>query len=186
MGVGAFRKTLTRMKKNILLFALIVLAVVPAAAQAPLSHFAWGVEAGGSIDMTSNDMSTLNIDSSFGYKNSWLDMAGVGAGIHVMVSNSCRSFPVYGVVRTSFRSKPSLCFMDLRAGVVFNDVNDDKTRSRLYVSPGIGFNLARSSKFRSYVALSYEYNGMKSYVRDEVKYDIKSLSMASVRLGISF
>lgn len=149
-------------------------------------HFVWGAEAGGAIDMTTNDMSTLNLDAFFGYTNSWLDVAGIGAGIHMMVSNSCRSFPVYGIFRTSFSSKPRLCFMDLRAGCVINNVNYDTTRSRLYLSPGVGFNLARGRTFTSYVTLSYEYNGLDAYEKDGIHHSIHGLSMALVRIGISF
>lgn len=166
--------------------ALCTPAVSAAPVEKPSVHFVWGAEAGGSIDMTSNDMSTLNLDAFFGYRNSWIDVLGAGAGIHVMVSNSCRSFPVYGIFRTSFRSQPSLCFFDLRAGAVFNNVNEDKTHTRFYLAPGVGFNLARSRSFASYVSLAYEFNGMQSYKKDGQIYSIDNLDMVMLKLGICF
>ncbi|MCM1484560.1 MAG: hypothetical protein NC043_09515 [Muribaculaceae bacterium] len=181
--------------KKILIALILTLVCVPYAVSADIttagnsgafSHFVWGAEAGGSIDMTTNDMSTLNLDAFFGYTNKWLNVAGVGAGIHMMVSNSCRSFPVYALLRTSFSSKPKLCFLDLRGGCVINNVDYDTTRTRLYLSPGVGFNLARGRSFTSYVTLSYEYNGLDAYVKDDTRHDIHGLSMALVRIGISF
>lgn len=46
------------------------------------SHFTWGAEAGASIDLTGHDMSTFDVDVLFGYKNSYIRMVGLGAGIH--------------------------------------------------------------------------------------------------------
>lgn len=169
---------------------MFVVCGITAAVAAPTEkiggHFAWGAEAGGSIDMTSNDMSTLNLDAFFGYRNSWIDVAGVGAGIHVMVSNSCRSFPIYGLFRTSFRSQPSLFFMDLRAGCVYNNNNGTPSSARLYVAPGVGFNLARSKSFTSFITLSYEFNGMREYKKDGDLFKIANLDLAMIKIGICF
>lgn len=169
--------------------AITLLSLTAAAetSPGPTSHFAWGAEAGGSIDMTSNDMSTLNLNAMFGYRNSLFQMLGVGAGIQVMVDNSCRAFPIFAVMRTSFRTAPSLCFFDLRAGCAVNNVNDDSSQTRLYVSPSVGFNLARNRNFVSYVTVGYEYNGLKDYVKDGEAYHIGGgLSMAVVKIGITF
>ncbi len=68
-----------------------------------MRHFTWGVAAGSGIDVTSHDMSTINIDAFFGYKGGAIDVAGIGAGIDVNISNSGRFFPVYAIFRTSFR-----------------------------------------------------------------------------------
>lgn len=150
------------------------------------NHFVWGAETGGAIDMTSNDMSAINLEAFFGYRNSWIDALGVGASVNMMVSNSVRSFPVYLMFRTGFRKSPTLLFMDLRGGCVFNNVTNSNQQTRLYLSPGIGINLARGRSFKSYITLSYVYNGMSPYVKDGERHDIHGLSMACVRLGISF
>lgn len=183
------------MRKLTALLALIILFCSTASAavtevksegKSAFDHFIWGAEAGGSIDMTTNDMSTVNIDAFFGYTGKWIGVAGVGAGIHMMVSNSCRAFPVYAIFRTSFSSKPKLCFLELRGGCVVNNVDYDTTRARLYMNPGVGFNLARGRSFTSYITLSYEYNGLDTYMKDAVRHDIHGLSNAQVRIGISF
>lgn len=150
------------------------------------SHFAWGAEIGGSIDMTSNDMSTANLDAYFGYRNSWIDVLGIGAEVNMMLSNSVRSFPVYAMLRTGFSKRPTLLFMDLRAGVAFNNISSSSQQTGAYVSPGIGINLAGGATFQSYVTLSYVYNSFEPFNTGEKQYDFHSLSMACIRLGIRF
>ena len=78
--------------------------------KSPMSHFCWGADLGGSIDMSGHDMSTIDIGANFGYKNDYLRLLGIGASLNMMVSNSNRSFPIYGIVRTNFMNRPSLCF----------------------------------------------------------------------------
>ena len=150
------------------------------------NHFAWGAEIGGGIDLTSHDMSSINLDAYLGYRNSWIDVLGIGAEVDMMVNNSVRSFPVYALFRTGFSRRPTLLFMDLSAGVVFNNVNNSSQQTGAYVSPGIGVNLAGGKTFQSYVTLSYVYNGMKPFDLGDRYVNIDPLSMACVRLGIRF
>lgn len=150
-----------------------------------VKHFAWGVEAGAAIDMTSNDLSTANIGAFFGYRNSIIDMLGIGAEINMMVEDNNQAFPVYAVFRSNFRSIPTACFLDLRLGAVFNNVGDTD-QTRLFVSPGLGINLAKGKSFQSYVALSYVFNGLRPYSVGKVRYDVNGLHMAAIRLGIAF
>ena len=84
--------------------------------KSPMSHFCWGADLGGSIDMSGHDMSTIDIGANFGYKNDYLRLLGIGASLNMMVSNSNRSFPIYGIVRTNFMNRPSLCFLMLGLG----------------------------------------------------------------------
>ena len=174
-----------KLRRIMLIWALLAAVGLSARTPAP-AGFAWGADLGGGIDMSGNDMSTINLDAYFGYRAPALDIVGIGAGINMMVSNSTRSFPVYAVVRTSFRKRPSLCFLDLRGGLVFNNIGSSTTRSQLYLSPGVGVNLAGGSTFSSYVIVSYVYNGMRPYEDSERYYDINGLHMACVRLGIRF
>lgn len=174
-----------------ILFCIFALRIVAGQPKAPdeitgWSHFAWGAEVGGCIDMTSNDMSTVNLGAYFGYRNSWIDVLGVGADVNMMVSNSVRAFPVYAMLRTGFSSRPTLLFMDLRGGVVFNNITDSTRQTKAYLSPGLGVNLASGHSFQSYITLCYVYNGMTSFVNGDRAYDIDGLSMACVRLGIRF
>lgn len=150
------------------------------------NHFAWGAEVAGSIDLTSHDLSSVNLDAYFGYRNSWIDVIGVGAEVNMMLSNSVRSFPVYAMFRTSFTSRPSVVFMDLRGGIAFNNLTYSSTQTTAYVSPGIGFNLAGGKTFQSYLTISYVYNSLKSFSLGDRNIDVDGLSSACVRLGIRF
>lgn len=149
-------------------------------------HFVWGAEVGGSIDLTSNNLSSVNLDAFFGYKNSWIKALGVGASVNMMVNNSVRSFPIYAMIRTDFSSKPKLVFMDLRGGIAFNNLSYSTQQTSLYLSPGVGVNLAVGKTFRSYLALSYIYNGLKPFDLGDRRCDVDGLSMACLRFGISF
>lgn len=149
-------------------------------------HFVWGAEVGGAIDLTSNDMSTANLSAYLGYRNSWLDIIGIGAEVDMMVSNGVRAFPVYALMRTSFSSKPQLLFFDLRAGVAFNNINNAGEQNRLYLSPSLGINLAKGKDFQSYVSVGYVYNGLKSLTVDDEFHHLNGLHMGCLRLGISF
>ena len=176
------------MKKIITLLLLLTFAVSAYAAKnaEPMPRgFSWGASVGGCIDMTGHDMSSINIDAKFGYRNSWINLLGVGASIDMMVNNSVRSFPVYAVFRTGFSKRPTLCFGDFRLGGVFNDLNNNNRQARLYASPGVGVNLATGRTFRSYLMLSYVYNGMDGFYKEGEK-PIHSLHMACVRFGVAF
>lgn len=180
------------MKKYFTILLLTVISVLGSNALAQnedvqgWSHFAWGAEVGGAIDLTSNNLSTVNLDAYFGYRNSWIDILGVGAEVDMMLSNSCRSFPVYAMLRTDFSRRKQLLFMDLRGGVVFNNLPNGKEHSRLYLSPGVGINLAGNKTFQSYITLSYVYNGMKPFYDGDDYCGVNGLSMACLRLGIRF
>ena len=182
---------MTALLKRILTFGVALTVCLGMAAAdtkytSGVKHFAWGTEVGGGIDLTSNDLSTVDIDSFCGYRNSWIDVLGVGAEINMMVANSNRAFPVYAIFRTNFSSRPSACFLDLRVGASFNNMGDDNRQTGLYLSPGVGFCLARGKAFQSYVALSYVFNDIRPYTDEGVHHSIHGLHMAAIRLGISF
>lgn len=179
--------------KHILILLCLIAVTLSSRAERPsfkssdsLSNFSWGIEAGGGIDMTSHDMSTIDINAYFGYRNSWIDVLGAGASINMMVNNSSRAFPVYVIFQSSFRSVPSLAFFDFRGGVAFNNTQYDRQNADFYISPGVGFNLARGKSFRSYMTLSYVYNGFKTFQRDDRLESISGLSMACIRIGVNF
>lgn len=169
-----------------LLTLIAILTGISVSASAS-DHFAWGADIGTSVDVSGNDMSTLNLDAFFGYKNSAIDILGVGAAVNMMVSNSCRAFPLYAIVRTSFRSAPSLCFMDMRAGCVIDNLSDGTKQTGFYVSPAVGFNLAISKSFKSYITVGYVYNGMKPFGGEYGATEIKNgLHMVTARFGVTF
>ncbi|MDE6323323.1 MAG: hypothetical protein K2L85_04280 [Paramuribaculum sp.] len=150
------------------------------------NHFVWGAEVGGAIDMTSNGLSTINADAYFGYKNAWIDAVGLGASVNMMVNNSVRTYPVYALLRTDFSSRRGLVFMDLRGGIAINNLTYSNSQTSLYLSPGVGFNLARGRSFCSYLTISYIYNGLKPFDLGDRRCDVDGLSMACIRLGIRF
>lgn len=149
--------------------------------------FTWGADVGGSVDMEGHDMSTLDIDAYFGYRGPWLQIAGIGAGINMPVDNSYRTFPIYGIVRTSFARVPRPVFADIRVGCVINETPDGEASCNIYCSPGVGFRLAYGKTYASYLIVGYMYNGMrgKGYI-DDRNQEIKGLSAAVIRLGIRF
>lgn len=176
-----------------LLFASVIAPTVTASAATSAddngggwSHFAWGAEVGGAIDLTSNNLSSINLDAYFGYRNAWINTLGVGASVNMMVDNSVRSFPIYAIFRTDFSSKERLLFMDLRGGVSITNPSYGSQQTGLYLSPGLGINLARGKSFSSYLSVSYVYNGIKPFDLGDRRCDVDGLSMACVRIGISF
>ncbi|MBD5308067.1 MAG: hypothetical protein HDS15_02125 [Bacteroides sp.] len=162
-------------------------AVIAAASEPVKSGFAWGADVGGAVDMGSDGMSTVNIDAYCGLKCPYLEVAGIGAGINVPVNNSTRTFPIYGIIRSSMSRTPQKVFGELRAGCVVNDRTSGKSTCDFFCSPAIGFRLAYSATYSSYIALGYIYNGMhgKGY-SDSEEIDINGAHLAVVRLGIYF
>ncbi|MCM1028900.1 MAG: hypothetical protein NC342_07975 [Pseudoflavonifractor sp.] len=176
-----------------LLIAMLLPAAVfcatPADGPTPLPHFAWGADIGGAIDLSGHDLSTINIDAYFGYRNTLFPILGLGAGINMPVSNSRREFPVYAIARTSFSRQPQPVFIDLRAGIVLNTHPDLDSQTDLFLSPGIGFRLATGRLFSSYIILGYIYNGLHSHEAtsaDDLANEIKGIHAAAIRLGITF
>ncbi len=177
--------------------AFIALAADSAGDKSSLpSHFVWGSDIGGSIDMSGHDMSTINIDAYFGYRSRALSLLGIGAGLNIPVNNSRREFPVYAIARTSFSVRPQPVFGELRAGIVVNSHNERDTTTDLYLSPGIGFSLATGRTFSSYLIVGYIYNGFHTPASqatpstpdsgDDLSNRIRGIHSAVVRLGISF
>lgn len=150
------------------------------------SHFTWGVEAGSSIDLSGNDLSSIDISAFFGYRCDYLQALGVGAGIHTALGNSNTMIPVYALARVSFAAKPRLCFLEGRVGYSVNTLEDDCSQNGIYFSAGVGFNLYQSRGVSSHIVLSYTYSELtpeeaSGYTRYE-----KNFNAMSVRIGVSF
>lgn len=160
---------------------------VPAPVEkSPDTRFAWGAEFGSSVDLSANDMSSIDISASFGVSHKWIMLAGLGAGANMMISNSCRTYPVFAVFRTDFSSFMKVVFVEVRGGAALNYLRDEVSQTGAYAGFYLGFNLARSKKFRSYITAGYTFVGRKDVIDGEsvTKYD--PLSLASVRLGVTF
>ncbi len=161
-------------------------AETPAPVAPRLSGFTWGGAIGVGIDMSSHDMSTIKATVVLGYKTPSVPLIGVGAGVNMMMSNSFSSFPLFGVVRTNFGAVRTPLFIEMRAGAIVTNMGSS-SHTALYLSPGIGINLAKGEKFRSYLLLSYEYNGLKYTSPDDPSIGrIRGLDYASASIGILF
>lgn len=149
-------------------------------------HFAWGADLGSSIDMTGNAMTSINFGGFVGYRNNWFRMLGIGGDIHMMMSNSSRAIPVYGIMQTSFCNRPRLCFMDLRAGLSMNNIENLNTQTGGYGSLGVGVTLAHSHKFSSHFILAYTFISRRDFDTDEGVYAVDNLQFATLRIGVCF
>lgn len=151
------------------------------------SHFTWGAEAGASLDLTGHDMSTFDVDVLFGYKNSYIRMLGVGAGIHRTVQGGDNFIPVYATIQTSFRKKPSLLFFSAKIGYSFNTINDSPTFGDLSSSLGVGINLSDSRLAKTYVLLCAGYRYFnRRHINMIDKLDQHYVYIARLCIGVSF
>lgn len=152
-----------------------------------LSHFTWGVDIGSSIDLGGNDMSSFDIDGIVGYKNAFWKTLGVGAGVHNAFGNNYTFIPVYAIMRSSFRTTPSLFFFEARAGYSFNTLSDSGSQGGLLFSLGCGVNLALYKGISSHIVLSYGYFGLKEASEDAgLVYKGNNINYAMLRIGVSF
>lgn len=150
------------------------------------SHFTWGAEVGSSLDMTSHDLSTFDADVLIGFKNSFINIVGVGAGIHRSIHSGINLFPVYAVFRSSFRTKPSLCFLNVQAGYSFRTYGENKTISDLYGALGLGINLHKSSRASSYIILSLECQHLNEKNKVALQFDTGYIFFAKLMIGVTF
>lgn len=150
------------------------------------AHFAWGGDVGASIDMTGKDMTAFNFSAAFGFRRTWINFLGVGAGVDISVSNSCRSYPFFAELRTNFVNRPTVAFWVLRAGASLNYLEHNHSQVGAYGSTGVGFNLARSDKFTSFLILAYTYRQRRRIYGSEMTHNFRDLSFASIRIGVTF
>lgn len=136
-----------------------------------MSHFTWGAELGSSIDLTSHDLSTFDVDVLLGYRNEMIALAGIGSGLHRSIHSGNHFVPLYGIFRTSFTKRPSILFMNLQAGYSFNTISDYGTVGDFSASVGLGINLQRKKSFRTYFVVSLAYQ----YYSETNEYKIKEI-----------
>lgn len=181
------------MRRLILLLAVCLSAVCAASAAIPADsvadsrvHFAWGADFGSSIDLSAHDMSSIDFNAAFGIRYRWITFFGLGAGADIMVSNSCRTYPVFATFRTSFSPRPKIMFMDLRGGVALNYLPHNIQQTGAYVSAAVGFNLARSRKFTSYITAGYTLVTRSEVTNETGTQPYDNLNYAAIRLGVQF
>lgn len=151
------------------------------------SHFTWGIDAGASIDLTANDMSTFDVDILLGYKNKLIKTAGVGAGIHRTVQGGNNFIPLYAIFRTSFTTRPSILFFNARFGYSFSTIENSPTFGDYNAALGCGVNLSKSHRANTYLILSAAYRYYNE--RHKVylpKLDVHYIWIAQLQFGVNF
>lgn len=149
------------------------------------THYTWGVELGSSIDLGGNDMSSFDVSLVTGYKNESIQLLGVGAGIRRSFGSHNTFVPIFGVIRTSFRSKPSLLFLHFQAGYSFNSIKNAHVRGDICGSLGLGINLNMSKKFMSHIILAYGFNHFDYKHRAEAGLHADNIPLAQLSFGIT-
>lgn len=150
------------------------------------SHFSWGADIGASIDMTAHNQSTFDADVVFGYKNRWLQLVGVGGGIHRAFGSGDNYLPVYVVFRSSFSSHPQPLFFSFKAGYSFNTIGNAANLGDTSASIGMGINLALSRSFRSHIIVGYGFRHYSDRHRERFQLTTSNVSLAQLSIGISF
>ena len=151
------------------------------------SHFTWGADLGASLDLTANDMSTFGLDFILGYKNSLFKTLGAGVGIHRTVQSGDNFIPIYALIRTSFTSRPSLLFLNVRLGYSFNTIEDSPTFGDYNAGFGCGINLSQGKKAKTYIILGVAYRYFNENHRDYVaRLDTQSVWLAQLQFGVNF
>lgn len=151
------------------------------------SHFTWGADVGASIDLTGHDLSTFDLDLLLGYKNPAIKTVGIGVGVHRTVLGNDNFIPLYVLFRSSFTSRPSLCFFNLRAGYSFNTIEDSPTFGDYNAAIGCGFNLSRSKTASTYLICNLGYRYFNQRHQDYIaRLDTHSVWTAQLQFGINF
>lgn len=148
--------------------------------------FAWGADLGASIDMSGNDMSSIDFGLAFGMKRGWINFLGVGAQANIPVSNSFRSYPLFLLFRTNFTDRPTRFFWELKGGASLNYLEHNHQQTGIYGSTGVGFRLAGNSKFSSHMFMGYTYIQRRKVVGAEMTHDFTDLHFATVKIGVTF
>ncbi len=161
-------------------------SLVPHAARdLSTTHYTWGFELGSSIDLGGNDMSSFDVSLVTGYKNAAIQLLGVGAGIRRSFGTQNTFIPLFGVIRTSFRSKPSIFFMHFEAGYSFNSIAKAHVKGDICGALGLGINLSTSRKFMSHIIISYGFQHFDVKHRDEAGLHTENVPLARLSFGIT-
>lgn len=173
---------------GILLFALSVLCAPAARADKNIdsSHFVWGVEIGSSIDVSGYDTSTIDADLLAGYKGGIIRTLGIGTGIHRAFGTDNTFVPVYALFRSSFSTRPRLCFLHLQVGYSFNTLGSAPTFGDSTATVGIGFNLGHSRRYMSHIILGYGFRHFDVKHRELTNIPTDNVQLAQLVFGLTF
>jgi hypothetical protein len=150
------------------------------------THFAWGVDLGSSIDMTNQELSSVDISACVGYKGSIFRFIGVGGQIKMMINNGSRAYPLYGMIRTGFTKHATPAFLELRAGVSIANLRNDVYQRPFFGGVAVGYTLASGRTFSSHVTVGYDLMMLKDILVGEQTVNFSYLHSASIKIGICF
>lgn len=157
-------------------------AIVVESINTPTKPFAFGVEAGATMDFSGTETSHFDIDIYGGYRKGWIQTLGMGIGFHPTLAHNRTFIPIYAMFRCNFKEGRSLCFADAKVGLSINELNSDTHNTGLYASAGIGFNLLQNRRFKLHAIVGYNYTQIIPF---EI-YTQQAMHGASIRIGITF
>lgn len=189
MPIKKICKIGSRFSVGIIVFIALCLLTIPASAASPDAQLkkrplTLGLELGSSIDMSGYDLSTIDFDITTGFRNRAIQTLGIGTGLHRAIGSKNTFIPIYFLLRTSFTSRPTLCFLHFKAGYSFNTINDSKTFGGSNASLGLGFNLSDSRNFSSHVVIAYGFRHFNSKEYNPLETD--NVNLAQVSFGLNF
>lgn len=121
-----------------------------------------------------------------GFKNDFIKLVGVGAGIHRSIHVGNNLVPVYFVFRSSFRKKPSLLFFNLQAGYSFNSLAGSDKFGDWTGAVGLGINLKQTGMAKSYIILSAAYQHIDKASFENTPIDRQSIIFGRLVIGVNF
>ncbi len=146
-----------------------------------------GLEAGTSIDMSGNDLSSFDLDLFAGYRNSFIQCFGLGIGYHPTYSDDRYYIPIYALFRCNLSNHKSLLFTDFRTGYSINRMQRNDTQGGFFGAAGLGINLDVSKKFNSHIIISYNYYQLSPFIDSQSGIqNLHNCHMVAIRLGIGF
>lgn len=157
-------------------------AVVVEQVNTPTRPFAFGVEAGATMDFSGTESSHFDIDIYGGYRKGLIQTLGLGIGFHPSFANNRTFIPIYALFRCNFKEGRSLCFADVKAGMSINELSSSKHFTGAYGSVGIGFNLLQNHRLKTHAIIGYNITQITPFE----PYTQSILHGVSIRIGITF
>ncbi len=158
----------------------------PIPASIDARHFTWGAELGSSVDLTSNNLTTFDVYLNLGYKSNLFPLLGASVGIQRAIGTGNTFVPIYFIMRTTFRNRPSRFFMQLKAGYSFNTIESTKALGGFSMSAGVGMVLVKSKKIATQLFLAYGLYHLNMRYLADVSINQSTLSFAQLGIGINF
>lgn len=149
-------------------------------------EFAWGAGLSASADMSQHGMSAIGINAKVGMRWSWIRFVGLGAEGDIMVTKSGRIYPIFLNFQTDFCRSRQLLFMDVRGGVALSYTHGEENTTNSYASGGLGVTLATGKSFCSHIILAYTYISQDVCYQGIYARKCPGISMATLRLGVTF